>query len=367
MNIKIAAVFLCASLSLLACSTPKQKADNTPAHPTVELKAKLSLTGVVLPQSHGEQLVYTRPTQRLISNKLKYDSWIAAKFLNSDSTHIGLTEKNLSWILNNTKKTYVECPLYGCSTNLWQQLKNAPEDEEEDVYVPNNPQNCEMTSSTHYDVVDTKVSRVINGFNANQYQLTWSIENKDKKGMVDSHKIVMDFWMTSPTENMQAAWKINGQFQQNYLAAVGANDSPLGRMLGQQVYMTVASVSGDTEKTPELKAMNSKLAKLEGYPISIKLEWFAQTNACKDEQKKRAEAKAPKESEFDLADAAGSLKNLAGGLLKDKAKSTLAKKFERDPSKPLIRYIYDVESVTLADKQDSIFTVPSNYKLENRQ
>lgn len=366
MNIKFSLTPICASLLLFACAAPKQQVDTTPTHPTVVLKAKLALSGDVLPNSHGDQLVYTRPTQRSISNKLNYDSWLAAKFLNTDSTLIGLTDKNLSWILNNTKKTYVECPLYGCATNFWEQLKNTEGDEEDESYVPNTPENCEMTSSSNYDVVDKKVTRTINGFNANQYQLTWSIENKDKKGMVDSHKIVMDFWMTAPNENMQAAWKINGQFQQNYLAAVGANDSPLGRMLGQKVYMTLASVSGDTEKSPELKAMNSKLGKLEGYPISIKLEWFAQANACKDEQKKRAEAKAGK-PEFDLKDAAGSLKNIAGGLLKDKAKESIAKKFERDPSKPLIRYIYDVESVVLSEQRDSIFTVPAKYKLENRQ
>jgi hypothetical protein len=366
MNVKYFIAPACASLILLACSTPKPQVDTSASHPTSVLKAKLALTGVVLPQSHGEQWVYTRATERNITNKITYDSWLAAKFFNSDNTQIGLTEKNLSWILNNTQKTYIECPLYGCADNFWQQLKKDDE-QQDDTYEPNTPKNCELTSSINYDVVDKKVSRVVNGFNANQYQLVWSIENKDKKGMVDSHKVVMDFWMTTPTENMQAAWKINGQFQQNYLAAVGANDSPMGRMLGQKVYMTLASLSGDTEKSPELKAMNSKLAKLEGYPVSIKLEWYAQTNACKDEQKKRAEAKSGGQPALDFKDAAGSLKSLAGGLLKDKAKETVAKTFERDPSKPLIRYIYDVESIGVADQRDSIFAVPPKYKLENRQ
>lgn len=353
------------ALSISSCSTPKPSIDTTPTHETVVLNAKTSIGGSILPKNTGTQKVFTRPTERRINTNINYDSWFARKFFtNTDTALIGSTEKNLSWYINNTTKTYIECPLYGCSTNIWKDLPKNDESNDEDLYQPNTPASCEMTTKTDYDVVDKKVSRVINGFTANQYQLIWSVENKDKQGKADSHKIIMDFWMTTPTDTMQKAWAINGQFQQNYLKAVGANDSPLGRMLGQQVYMALAAISGDTEKNPDLKLLNGKLAKLEGYPISIKLEWFIKSEACKNDKKTTETAKSPN---FDLKDAAGSLRSLAGGLLKDTAKTAVAKKFTLDPNEPVLRYIYDVESVSIEDQRDSVFTVPAKYKLENRQ
>ena len=217
-------------------------------------------------------------------------------------------------------------------------------------------------------MIDKKVSRQINGFNANQYQLVWTVTNTDEKNRKDEHKIIMDFWMTAPDEGMKDAWKINGEFQNGYLKAVGANDSALGRFLGDQVYKPLAAISGDIEKDPTMKALNGKLAALKGYPISIKLDWYLGAgNTCPEVAEKRNAKTEKNDDQIDLKDPVGSLGSLAGGILKNKAKAAVAKKFERDPAKPLMRFVYDVTSVGLEQKHDSVFMVPAGYKLTNRE
>ena len=353
------------------CATKKEAADTTPLNPTVVLTATTAMSGYVLPDSTGTQTVYTRSTVRRIDNVWNRQNWVSRKVLgNVNETQIGFTEKNLSWHFNNPKKTYVECPLYGCAPNIWKMLADdeADEESEEESFSPNTPDTCPLTTKTTYDVIDKKVSRQINGFNASQYQMVWTVTNTDEKNRKDEHKIVMDFWMTAPDEGMKDAWKINGEFQNGYLRAVGANDSALGRFLGDQVYKPLAAISGDIEKDPTMKALNGKLAALKGYPISIKLDWYLGAgNTCPEVAEKRNAKTEKNDDQIDLKDPVGSLGSLAGGILKNKAKAAVAKKFERDPAKPLMRFVYDVTSVGLEQKHDSVFMVPAGYKLTNRE
>lgn len=358
-----------AGVGLLGCATKKEVVDKTPKNPTVVLTANTAISGYVLPDSTGTQTVYTRSNVRRIDNVWNRQNWVSRKVLgNVNETQIGFTEKNLSWHLNNPRKTYVECPLVGCGMNLWQQLTDAEEEDEEESFSPNTPDTCPLTTKTTFDVVDKKVARQINGFNASQYQLVWNITNTDEQGRKDEHKILMDFWMTAADESMKDAWKINGQFQDGYLKAVGANNSALGRFLGEQVYKPLAAISGDIEKNDSMKALNGKLSALKGYPISIKLDWFLATgNTCPEVAEKRNAPKQDAVDDIDFKDPVGSLGSLAGGLLKNKAKATIKKKFERDPSKPLMRFVYDVTAVGIEQRHDSVFMVPAGYKLTNRQ
>lgn len=358
-------------LGLVGCATKKETVDTTPKNPTVVLTANTAISGYILPDSTGAQTVYTRGTVRRIDNIWNRQSWVSRKVLgNVNETQIGFTEKNLSWHFNNPKKTYIECPLFGCATNVWKQLidEESDEESEEESFSPNTSATCSLTSKATFDVIDKKNSRQVNGFNASQYQLVWNVTNTDDKGRKDEHKIVMDFWMTAPDEGMKDAWRINEEFQNNYLKAVGANDSALGRFLGEQVYKPLAAISGDTEKSDTMKVLNGKLSALKGYPISIKLEWYlANGNTCSEALEKRNANTEKNNEQIDFKDPVGSLGSLAGGFLKNKAKTTASKKFERDPAKPLIRFVYDVTSVGLEQRNDSIFMIPSGYKLANRE
>lgn len=356
-------------VGLFGCASKKEAVDTTPLNSTVVLSVNTAISGYVLPDSTGTEKLFIRDEMRRVDTVINLQNWAARKFFgNTNATEIRLTKPNLSWHLNHPQKTYVECPLYGCSTNLWGFMADEPEGEnEEETFSPNTPDTCPMTSKFVYDVLDKKVTREINGFQANQYQMLWTITNTDEKGRKDEHKIVVDFWLTASTESMREDWKTNENFLNNYLQAVGANDSALGRLLGDQVYRPLAALGGDLENNKDMKLLNGKLAVLKGYPISVKLDWLSVTNTCPEELEKRNAPKQGSIDDIDLKDPVGSLGSLAGGLLKNKAKAAVKKKFERDPSKPLIRYVYDVTSVSVEQKHDSVFMVPAGYKLVDRQ
>lgn len=362
-------VVIIGGVILAGCAAKKEVVDNTPLNPTVVLTANTALSGYVLPDSTGTQTVYTRGTVRRIDNVWNRQNWVSRKVLGDvNETLIGFTEKNLSWYFNNPQQTYIECPLFGCGANLWKYITDDSAEDEEESFSPNTPETCPLTSKTSADVIDKKVVRQINGFNASQYQLVWTVTNTDELGRKDEHNIVMDFWMTAPDEGMKEAWKINGQFQDGYLKTVGANDSALGRFLGEQVYKPLAAISGDIEKNDSMRMLNGKLSALKGYPISIKLDWYlANGNTCPEQLEKRNASAGAGDDQLDLKDPVGSLGSLAGGFLKNKAKAAVAKKFERDPAKPLMRYVYDVTSVGVELRRDSVFMIPAGYKLTNRE
>lgn len=364
---KMGLLFCVGLLGLAACSTQKTIVDTSPQQPTVTLTANTAVSGYVLPDSTGTLKIYTRPTQRRIDSTFNMQSWAARKVIgNTNSSLIGLTEKNVSLLINHPRKTYAECPLVGCANDFWQRLQGQEESEDES-FEPNTPESCPMTSTTHYDVIDKKTAREINGFQANQYQLIWKVTNTDLKGRKDEHSLVMDFWMTAPTETVREAWKVTSTYQNNYLQAIGANDSPLGRMLGENIYKPLAALVGDTDKNEDMKMLNGKLAALQGYPVSIKLEWHMDGNTCPEELEERNAPQKEADSGIDFNDAAGSLRSLAGGLLKNTAETAMKKKFQRDPTKPLMRFVYDVTSVSVEQQHDSLFAAPKGYKLTDRR
>src|SRR5690606_27097438 len=106
---------------------------------------------------------------------------------------------------------------------------------------------------------------------------------------------------------VREAWKVTSAYQNNYLQAIGANDSPLGRMLGENIYKPLAALVGDAEKNEDMKMLNGKLAALQGYPVSIKLEWHMDGNTCPEELEKRNARQKETDSGIDFNDAAGSL------------------------------------------------------------
>lgn len=365
---KMGLLFFVSLTGLAACSAQKVHMDSSPVNPTVVLTANTAVSGYVLPDSTGTLKIYTRPTQRRIDTTSNLQSWAARKVIgNTNSSLVALTDKNLSLLINHPRKTYVECPLAGCTDNFWQRLQDNNEEDDEESFSPNTPESCPMTTSTSYDVIDKKVVRDINGFQANQYQLIWKVTNTDQLGRKDEHRLVMDFWMTAPTETVKEIWRVTSAYQNNYLQAIGANDSPLGRMLGEQIYKPLAALGGDIEKNEDMRMLNGKLAALQGYPVSIKLEWYMDGNTCPEALERRNTPAAKAEPGIDFNDAAGSLRGLAGGVLKNRAQTAMKKPFHRDPAKPLIRYVYDVTSVSLEQQHDSVFAVPKGYKISDRR
>lgn len=367
MSTKNTLLFLTSSLGLIACGSTTKAPDNTPITPTSVLTANYVINGYIMPDSRGKQTVYTLKDRRRIDYNIEYDSWASSAFLNaSDSSDVARIDKNLSWKINRKDNEYTECPLSGCTGSIWDSFEELSSEDEEETFDPSAGESCQLTTSKfNFEVIDQNTTRQVNGFLAKKYTAQWHLVSKDDAGRPDKHKVQMDFWMTTPTDKMRDAWRINGEFQDNYLASVTNNQNPLSKYFGETIYKTVAMVSGDIKKD-EIDSDSpviTKLNAIEGYPVSIKLAWYMDKQSCPEVKEEKQSASI---SDISLDDPMNSLKDITGNFFKDKAEEAIDEYFKPDPNKPIFNYVYDVTNVQVTDKRMSVFNLPAQAKLMNR-
>jgi hypothetical protein len=343
---------------LAGCATPPKKVDTTPKNKTVVLKAKGTINGSLLPDATFNQTVYTRADKRLISDDTKFDSWLVDKMIGGNNTIIFRMDKDLSWQLFDKK--YIECRLAGCSADLLARFKETKKEDDDFEYDPADESQCKLTATTNkFTVTETGQTRKISGFDTKEYRAKWLVEYKDDKGRKDKNTLDLVFWNTVPTATMSETWKINEQATQAYRKAIKASNNPLSQFLSDELFNALSAFSGDTSKDNKKwnNSITRKLAKAKGYPISIKVDWYLDRKACKE-----APVKAKKQT-FDWNDPLASVKSQA----KDYAENKVSKWFAPNPNESLFNYVYDVKSIAIEAKHDSVFEIPDGYKLVTRE
>ena len=351
---------LTVAVLLSGCGIQPEKVDTTPKNPTVMLKASGVISGAILPDSTFQQLVYTRNDKRSISNKHKYDSWIANKFLGGDNTVIYRMDKNLSWQLLD--KQYFECPLAGCGADLLARFNASQDSEKEEQfqYNPTDEGGCRLSpAENNFTVTETGQTRVISGYETKEYRATWLVEYKDDAGRKDKNTLNIVFWNTVPTAIMDKVWKINEAATRAYRNAVKKESNPLSLLLSDELFNALSAFSGDTSKQNKQwnNSVSQKLATAKGYPISIKVDWYLDRKACPE-----AQAKTEKKG-FDWTNPLGSLKDSAQEFAGKKVQSM----FAPNPEEAIFHYVYEINNVAVLPVHDSVFDVPSDYKLVTRE
>lgn len=347
-----------AIVTLCGCAT--QIVDNSPSRPTSVVKAKTSIVGPYIPDSHGNQTVFTRPDMRRIHTKVEHDSFFMG-WANFDTSDIFRMDQKKLYVVDHEDETYMECPISGCiSKSLMDRMKETgKKSEDEERYQSYEERGCDMAlASNKFDVKKTGKSRKFGGLDANEYTVEWKVEMKDKAGKTDMSRLNFVFWTTSPNAEMQQAWKTHRQAMDKYLAAKGGD--PLLRLLGEEGFEALAAFTGDIQKTDKRKynAFTKKLATIEGYPLSIKAEWFQKSGGACEVSKEKSASKSSSPS-----DLAGMAKSMLGNFL-EKKKDAIVAEWNKEP---VVRYIYEITAVNQQAVKDSAFEVPKGYKMEDRQ
>jgi len=336
---------------------PAPPEDTTPKNPTSVLQSSFVINGLLLPETRGPQTVYTRGNMRRIDQDHHFEGWVARMFLSdSETSDIGRLDKNLIWHINRKDKRYVECPITDCKTGFLDGLKaSAPQEEKDDSL--DKEAGCIMsTRENSFIVKATGQKRVVNGFDAEEYTVTWKVVVEDKMKRRDTNNVSIVFWTTQPTNTMREMWKIHEDFQREYLKRIKVAENPFGRFFANEVYMSLAAFSGDISKDDKRWAtrVNRELSRIKGYPVSTKLEWTRSGNACASE-------KTAKKKKSD-----NSLKGMMSGMMDsmlDSGKKQVQKQID---AMPVLIYIYEVKSVQTEQVHDSVFNVPPGSKLVNR-
>jgi len=353
---KVTTIALAGALS--ACTTTQ--VDNTPKNLTSVVTVKFIVNGLYVPDYQGTQTVYTRENMRAIDQKIKFDSFYM-KWANNNETNTFRISDNLFWQIDHDKKNYRECPLSGCNDVLAEFMGQTEKDDKYETYEE---KNCNVTlDKNDFTVVATNKKRQIGGIPSQEYKVSWATEFKDENGKVDLNLLQFVFWTTTPTADMKDAWKVHEKVTDNFLDKVGDKNG-LVRLLGKDGFKAISAFSGDIERSDNnlFSSITQKLATIEGYPLSIKMEWFQKSEACLVVKNKRAN---------DTLDLSQGLRKAATGfftdLIKDKADEIadgVVAEWKKDAR---VRYIYEVTSVLEKQINDSQFDIPHGYTIEDRQ
>ncbi|MFQ3230956.1 hypothetical protein [Reinekea sp.] len=347
---------LLAGLVTTACQT--QQVDNSPKVAVAKINAEFSINGSLLPDFYGEQVVYTTPEKRSIRDDIKFDSFLM-KWANSDEATIARLDLNKAYSVDYKKERYSECELSGCNeVSFLDQLKESDESDDTEEYQDYEELGCQVDLVTNdFNVTQTGKKRKLNGFDVEQYQVLWTTEYQDTQGQKDVNLISFDFWTTTPNANINEVWDIHGQFQDSISKTVTSD--PLVRLLGPKGYKAIAAFTGDTNNQENQfgGVIGKELAKVKGYPISIKFEWTRNSQACQ----------AEKQAQSDKLNLEGGIEGVGKQLLGNFAKKSTDKLMDSWKKKPLVRYVYEIKSVAMATAHESNFDVPAGYDLVDRQ
>jgi hypothetical protein len=118
---------------------------------------------------------------------------------------------------------------------------------------------------------------------------------------------------------------------------------------------------GEKERQSLLRAAK-ELEKIKGYPISTKLEWYADAKACGRGEQQKAEKK--EEKGMDLS---GGLGGIVSGLTGKMVEKTVDEKAKEAEGKPIFGYVQEIKVMKVQPASEGLFQPPADYKLANRK
>jgi len=276
-----------------------------------------------------------------------FSGFLVTRMMGPGDASIARADRKLLWMLNHGRKEYLECPLQGCAMPGGAEAQKPQAQREEQKQKAE--EGCVMrVASSKFDVTPTGQKRELNGFNTEQYQAAWVVRMQDSAKRTTTSTVKFDVWTTPVNAQMRQAMATEAAFGRS-LGASAAAGKPAA---GQQVVMPPEVITMMTgylaNLSPADRAAFSRgvreLDKIKGHPISTKIDWLVDGNACgaKDEQPQQQTG--------------------ASGMLSGMAGSLFAKKEESGP-KPLLSFTIEVKQLGVRPVRDSVFSVPANYKL----
>lgn len=351
---------LAAATVLAVSGCASQAIDNSPKVTGAVVKTEFAVNGQILPDFTGVQSVYTVADKRAIRDTVKFDNFLM-RWANYDEADISRLDLNKAYKVNYKSEKYSECSLDGCSEISFLEQFEPPEGDDsgaEEEYMDYDDLGCTVSLVRNdFDVTQTGQRRKLNGFDVDQYTVLWEVEYQDASGGKDLNQISFDFWTTQTNPEINNVWAVHQQFQDGVARQV--KNDPLVNLLGESGYKALAAFTGDLDSNtnPVSGEIGEKLAKVEGYPISIKFEWVRDSKACQQE----------KEAASSQLELSGGLESMGKQLLGNLAKKGTDKLTANWQSEPLVRYVYEIKSVALQDFSERVFNVPAGYSIEDRR
>lgn len=268
-----------AVVSLLAgCSAlAPQERDPTPVSPTAVVEIHTSSTGSRgIPAVETTTLSYTRAAMQRVESHVK-GSGIFARLLYTDAQQrIERLDRNLAWVLDAKNKKAIECPLKGCTGAPTARPARQGDDRAPVCRL----KITESTVTAH----STGRKRRINGFETDEYAVTWQVTLRDNASRKSLSTMHMQMWNAPLNAQLKDAVALERAFARARGKIAGAQPQAdtaellppyLGRIMSEHL---AASIS-PTDRA-NLLASLSRPPELRGQPIRTIVEWRMSGEAC---------------------------------------------------------------------------------------
>ena len=349
--------------ALAGCAAPKV-VDNTPENPTAVFETKVSSTGIagMFPFESTEKR-YVRTDMSRDDHDMKGTGTFSGFFVTKlaggpGESHIARVDRRLLWTVNDKRKEYVECPITGCPLPAGAEKPQKPEAQPEQP-KQKTEENCTMRiASSQFNVKPTGQKKELNGFHADQYQGAWVVRFQDNKRRTSTSTVNLDIWTSPVTAEMKKALDTEAAFGRAYVAAA-TRPSPIGKgadraSVPPEVFSMMSTYLGNLSPADRANFQRAigELQKIKGHPVSTKLEWFLDGNACGSEkqEQQQQQSSSPKSASDAL---------MSGAM-------SLFKKEEKPAGpQPLLSFTVEVKQMGVVPVRDSTFQVPAAYKKIN--
>ena len=198
-----------------------------------------------------------------------------------------------------------------------------------------------------FKVDKTGEEKSINGFDCEQYILTWHVITEDVETKAQSEYLMTnDSWLTLDTKKMKALQKEELDFAKAYYKKMG-----MEKLAGKSGNFGLKLMSGIT-KTPE-KQLEKQLAKMKGYPITSAVKWEVKSDA----------ENQPEQESKEESSGGGGLEGLVGSFGKKLAKKMMKKDKEEgsDGRKIVFDSYSEIKSISADKLDDALFKPPAGY------
>lgn len=347
------------------CAAPPPAVDTTPENPTAVFETKLSSSGIagMFPFETTEKR-YVRADMSRQEHATRgtgtFSGFLVTRLAGGPGdTHIARLDRRLMWLVSERRKEYTECPIQGCPLPEAAEKASKPEAAREEPKQKAEEGCVARIASSNFNVKPTGQKREVNGFNAEQYEGAWVVRMQDAKKRTTTSTVKFDVWTAALNAEMRKAMDTESAFARSYLAAVPRPQMPVAtpkpgerpavppEMVGMMThYLGSLSAADRARFANALK----ELDKIKGHPVSTKIEWLLEGNACGAEKEEQQAAAPP---------------SGIGGMLSGAMGSLLKKEEKPAGPQPILSFTIEVKQMGVVPVRDSTFQVPANYKKIN--
>ncbi len=287
----IAAVLLMAGCT----SLPSRHADMTPVSPTAVQETHVVSTGTRdFPAFESTRVSYTRADKRRHELSVRGRDEVAPVIVEQKDILIERLDRNLALKLDDRNRTAIKCPLASCA----QKTRRPPLVRQTGDADRNENAACRLkVGRTTFSVEPTGRKRNVNGFDAQQYDVKWIVSLRDNAARESTSTINIELWTTPVTPTLQDAIAVEKTYTRalDKLLRSPADGTRTERLPSEAVWMINRHLSASVSPSDRKKFLDGAqgLAKVQGHPILMHINWNLAGDACSTNDSMRTSGDKP--------------------------------------------------------------------------